>query len=242
MDQTRKVVVVPTYNEAENIIPLIDEILETVPDVNIMVVDDSSPDGTGDLVAGVAAKDKRVSLFTRTAKEGLGRAYIAGFKRALAQGYQVILQMDSDFSHQPRHLPAFFDAIREYDLVLGSRYMKGGETEGWPLRRKMLSKGGNFYARMILGLPYSDLTGGFKCFRAEVLKAIDLDSVNAQGYGFQMEMTYRAHRLGFRILEIPIVFPDRLRGESKLSGDIFWESLGLPWRLRALRIKKDNKN
>ena len=238
MDQTRKVIVVPTYNEAENIVPLIDEILSIVPDVNILVVDDSSPDGTGDLVAGITAKDKRVSLLTRNAKEGLGRAYIAGFKRALSLGYQVILQMDSDFSHQPRHLPAFFDAIREYDVVLGSRYMKGGETDGWPLRRRLLSKGGNLYARLILGLPYSDLTGGFKCFRAEVLRAIDLDSVTAQGYGFQMEMTYRVHKLGFRIHEIPIVFPDRLRGESKLSGDIFWESLGLPWRLRALKIKK----
>jgi len=238
MDQTKKIVVVPTYNEIENIGSLIDEVLSVVPDVNIMVVDDSSPDGTGEKVTKIAAKEPRVSLFTRTAKEGLGRAYIAGFTEALNRGYDVILQMDSDFSHQPRHLPAFFDAIRDYDVVLGSRYMRGGETEGWPLRRKLLSKGGNLYARTILGLPYSDLTGGFKCFRARVLRGIGLNTVNAQGYGFQMEMTYRAHKLGFKIHEIPIVFPDRLRGESKLSGDIFWESLGLPWRLRSLRIKK----
>lgn len=240
MDQTKKIIVVPTYNEVDNIGPLIEEVLSLVPDVNIMVVDDSSPDGTGEKVTEIAGKEPRVSLFTRTVKEGLGRAYIAGFKEALKRGYDVILQMDSDFSHQPHHLPAFFDAIRDYDVVLGSRYVQGGETEGWPLRRKMLSKGGNLYARTILGLPYSDLTGGFKCFRAGVLHAIGLDSVNAQGYGFQMEMTYRAHKLGFRIREIPIVFPDRLRGESKLSGGIFWESLGLPWRLRTLHIKKED--
>lgn len=238
MDQIKKIIVVPTYNEVENIGPLIEEILSLVPDTDIMVVDDSSPDGTGEKVSDIAAKDGRISLFTRTVKEGLGRAYIAGFKEALNRKYDVILQMDSDFSHQPHHIPTFFDKIREYDLVLGSRYMKGGETEGWPLRRKFLSKGGNLYARTILGLPYSDLTGGFKCFRAEVLRAIGLDSVDAKGYGFQMEMTYRAHKLGFRIQEIPIVFPDRLRGESKLSGDIFWESLGLPWHLRTLQVKK----
>ena len=240
--EQKRIIIIPTYNEAENIAALVEEILQTVPETDIMVVDDSSPDGTGDIVQEIASSDNRVSLFTRTAKEGLGRAYVAGFKEALSRGYNVIQQMDSDFSHQPRHLPAFFEAIQQYDVVLGSRYMRGGETEGWPLRRKLLSKGGNLYARTILGLPYSDLTGGFKCFRAEVLRAIDLDSVNALGYGFQMEMTYRAHKLGFKIKEIPIVFPDRLRGESKLSGDIFWESLGLPWRLRALKVKKTDKS
>ncbi len=235
--EEKKLIVIPTYNEAENIEPLIEEILETVPDVNILVVDDSSPDGTGEIVEGLAKKDNRINLLSRTKKEGLGRAYVAGFKWALNHGYDIICQMDSDFSHQPRHLPTFFDTIKECDVVLGSRYIPGGETEGWPLRRKLLSKGGNLYARTILGLPFSDLTGGFKCFRQKVLKAINLDEVGAQGYAFQMEMTYRAFKKGFKIKEIPIVFPDRLRGESKLSGSIFWESLAIPWRLR-FGIKK----
>jgi len=236
-----KLIVIPTYNEVENIEPLIEEILETVPDVDILVVDDSSPDGTGEVVQRIAQRDSRVNLLTRAKKEGLGRAYIAGFKWALKRDYEVICQMDSDFSHQPRHLPTFFDTIRDCDVVLGSRYMPGGETEGWPLKRKLLSKGGNFYARLILGLPFSDLTGGYKCFRARVLQTIDLDDVGAQGYAFQMEMTYRAYKLGFKIKEIPIVFPDRLRGESKLSGSIFWESLGLPWRLRFKDVKPKGK-
>ena len=235
--EEKKLIVIPTYNEAENIEPLIEEILETVPDVNILVVDDYSPDGTGEIVEGLAKKDNRINLLSRTKKEGLGRAYVAGFKWALNHGYDIICQMDSDFSHQPRHLPTFFDTIKECDVVLGSRYIPGGETEGWPLRRKLLSKGGNLYARTILGLPFSDLTGGFKCFRKKVLKAINLDEVGAQGYAFQMEMTYRAFKKGFKIKEIPIVFPDRLRGESKLSGSIFWESLAIPWRLR-FGIKK----
>ena len=230
-------IVIPTYNEVENIEPLIKEVLETVPQVEILVVDDSSPDGTGEVVKKIAQEDSRVHLLSRAKKEGLGRAYVAGFKWALDRGYSVICQMDSDFSHQPRHLPTFFETIKDCDVVLGSRYMPGGETEGWPLRRKLLSKGGNLYARLILGLPFSDLTGGFKCFKAHVLRAIDLDSVGAQGYAFQMEMTYRAYKLGFSIKEIPIVFPDRLRGESKLSGSIFWESLALPWRLRLKGIK-----
>jgi dolichol-phosphate mannosyltransferase len=176
--------------------------------------------------------DPRVKLFSRKGKEGLGKAYIAGFKKCIQDGYDVIFQMDCDFSHQPRYLKDFMDAIEEYDVVLGSRYMPGGATTDWGFHRKFLSRGGNLYARIILGLPISDLTGGFKCWRREVLEAIDLDSVAAAGYAFQMEMTYRAIRKGFKVKEVPIIFPDRTKGESKLVGGIFWESLGIPWRIR----------
>ena len=228
----RAIVVIPTYNEAENVALLIPQIHELLPELDVLVVDDNSPDGTGAIVADLAAKDPRIKLLSREGKQGLGRAYVAGFKRFLAEGYDLICQMDCDFSHQPKYLVQILDVIRDADVVIGSRYIRGGATEDWPLRRKILSKGGNFYARTILGIRVTDLTGGFKCWRREVLEAIDLDRVGAAGYAFQMEMNYRTARLGFRIKEIPITFPDRTRGESKLGQGIFWESLKMPWRLR----------
>jgi dolichol-phosphate mannosyltransferase len=238
MSAHRPVVVVPTYNEAGNVARLIAEVLATVPAIHVLVVDDGSPDGTGDLVQAIAEKDERVRLMRRAGKQGLGTAYVAGFKDCLARGYDAICQMDCDFSHPPRYLVDFLRLIEEYDVVIGSRYIAGGETENWPLKRKILSKGGNFYARTILGVRVTDLTGGYKCWRREVLEAIDLDTVQAGGYAFQMEMNFRATRKGFRIHEIPIVFPDRTVGESKLGQGIFWESLKLPWRLRFGGAKK----
>ncbi len=228
----RAVVVIPTYNEAENIVPLITQVHAVVPQMDVLVVDDASPDGTGALVEDLARRDNRVRLLARPGKQGLGTAYVAGFREALQGGYALICQMDSDFSHQPRYLADFLREIEHADLVLGSRYAPGGATEDWSLKRKALSRGGNLYARAVLGIPVRDLTGGFKCFRRAVLEAISLDTVRAEGYAFQMEMTYRAWRLGFRIKEVPIVFPDRSRGVSKLSGGVFWESLKMPWILR----------
>lgn len=226
------VVVIPTYNEKENIARLIGEIGQVMPDLDILVVDDSSPDGTATIVTELATSNPHIRLMSRPGKQGLGTAYVAGFKDCLARGYQVLCQMDCDFSHQPRYLPDFFREIASADVVAGSRYVKGGRTENWGFQRKVLSRGGNLYARMILGVPVSDLTGGFKCYRRAVLEAIDLDSFHAAGYAFQMETLFRAWRKGFRIKEIPIVFPDRTAGKSKLGQGIFWESLAMPWRLR----------
>lgn len=228
----RSIVVVPTYNEAENITDLVSQVLEVVPSMHVLVVDDSSPDGTGQIVEQMSMRDPRVRLVRRPGKLGLGTAYVQGFKACLEHGYDIICQMDCDFSHQPKYLRDFMRESEEWDVVIGSRYVEGGKTVGWDLRRRLLSRCGNFYARVILGLPIRDLTGGFKCFRKQVLQAIDLDTIRAEGYGFQMEMNYRAYRLGFKIKEIPIEFPDRTRGQSKLSSGIFFESLALPWRLR----------
>ena len=225
-------IIVPTYNERENLPLLLEAVFGQVPEVDILVVDDSSPDGTGDLADELAAKDSRVHVMHRTEKEGLGKAYVAGFKWALARHYAYIFEMDCDFSHRPEHLPEFLAAIPEADLVLGSRRIPGGGTEGWGASRKLISWGGSFYARSVLGLPYQDLTGGFKCFRREVLEALDLDDLYSYGYCFQIELTYRAHLKGFRVLEIPIIFPDRTRGESKMSGAIFKEAFFTVWKLR----------
>ncbi|NOZ01652.1 MAG: polyprenol monophosphomannose synthase [Deltaproteobacteria bacterium] len=228
----QSVVVVPTYNEAANIIRLIDEIHSHVAEMDVLVVDDNSPDGTGGLVDEKARSDQRVRLLSRPGKLGLGTAYVTGFTDCLDRGYSIICQMDSDFSHQPHYLLEFMREIEDADVVVGSRYTAGGRTEDWSLKRKLLSLGGNLYARTILSVPFRDLTAGFKCFRREVLEAIEVSNVTTEGYAFQMEMTYRAWRKGFRIREIPIVFPDRTLGKSKLSQGIFWESLATPWRLR----------
>lgn len=238
MRDKKSIVVIPTYNEAENIKPLIEEIHSLIPEMDVLVVDDNSPDGTGQIVSEITAKDARVRLLSRSGKLGLGTAYITGFKECLNHTYDVICQMDSDFSHQPKYLVQFLKEIEQVDVVLGSRYCGGGGTEDWSLKRKMLSKMGNLYIKVILGLPFHDLTGGFKCFRREVLEAIELDSIRSEGYAFQMEMTYRAWKKGFRIKEIPIIFPDRTRGKSKLSGGIFWESLKMPWKLRFSSFRR----
>lgn len=228
-------IVVPTYNEAVNLPRLLDAIHDVAPGAHVLVVDDGSPDGTGDLADGRAAADPRIHALHREGKQGLGTAYIAGFRWALERDYDRVLEMDADFSHQPEHLPAMLDCSRRFDMVVGSRYVPGGGTRGWPLRRQALSRGGNLYSRLVLGLPYKDVTGGFRCFRADALRAIDLDGIRAVGYGFQVELLYRIHSAGLSIGETPIIFPDRSEGESKMSGAIVKEALFGVWRLRLDR-------
>jgi dolichol-phosphate mannosyltransferase len=229
----RALVVVPTYNEKENIRRLITTVLEEDPRLEMLIVDDGSPDGTGDIVDEIAAHEPRVHCLHREKKMGLGTAYRAGFKWALARDYAYIFEMDADFSHDPNHLPQFLDAIKDADLVLGSRYRGGKVTVvNWPMTRLLLSYGANIYARIVTGLQLDDSTGGFKCFRRQVLEAIDLDDVRSNGYAFQIEMSFRATRKGFRITEIPIVFVDRTEGTSKMSGHIVREAVFMVWRLR----------
>jgi dolichol-phosphate mannosyltransferase len=228
----RALVCLPTYDERENLAPMIDAILATAPGVDVLVIDDNSPDGTGRLADEIAARQPRVQVLHRAAKEGLGRAYLAGFAWALARDYGLVVEMDCDFSHDPSYLPGLLAAAGEADLVLGSRYVRGGGTVNWGLLRKLISRGGSLYARTILGLPVRDLTGGFKCFRREVLEAIDLPSVECTGYAFQIELTYRAARRGFRVQEIPIVFADRRVGHSKMSRRIVLEAIRKVWSIR----------
>ncbi len=228
----KALVCLPTYDERENLGPMIDAILAVVPGVEVLVIDDNSPDGTGQLADQIAAREPRVKVLHRAGKEGLGRAYLAGFAWALARDYALVLEMDCDFSHDPGYLPGMLAAAEEADLVLGSRYVKGGGTVDWGLLRKLISRGGSFYARTILGLSVRDLTGGFKCFRREVLEAIDLASVECTGYAFQIELTYRAARRGFRIRELPIVFADRRVGHSKMSRRIVLEAIRKVWSIR----------
>jgi len=226
-------VVVPTYNEALNIERLLIEILGQGPQFDVLVVDDGSPDGTGDLVAALAARTDRVQLIRRAGKLGLGTAYVAGFREGLCQGYHYLCEMDADFSHQPRYLPVLL-AVAEHaaDVALGSRNVPGGRVENWSWKRKLISKGGSLYARTILGMPVHDCTGGFKCFRASVLRQIDLDAIGSSGYAFQVEMNYRCHQAGFGLHEIPIVFPDRVAGQSKMSQQIVWEAAAMVLKLR----------
>jgi len=228
----RALVCVPTYNEAENVVPIVEAILAAAP-VEVLVVDDGSPDGTGQLADAIAAREPRVHVLHREKKEGLGRAYLAAFAWALARPYDLVLEMDADFSHHPRYLAPMLARAREADLVLGSRYVEGGGTVNWGLGRRILSKGGSLYARTILGVPYRDLTGGFKCFRREVLEGIDLPTVQCTGYAFQIELTYRAHRRGFRVAEVPIVFEDRRVGKSKMSRRIVLEAIRKVWSIRG---------
>ncbi len=228
----KPLIVVPTYNEAENLPPLLDRIFEVVPDVTVLVVDDNSPDGTGKLADERAAIDPRVQVLHRAGKEGLGKAYLAGFQWALARDFTHVFEMDADFSHDPATLPRFLEAARTADLVLGSRWVEGGGTVGWPLQRRLLSQGGSLYARTVLGVDIRDLTGGFKCFNRRVLQAIDLDTVQTRGYGFQIELTFRALRQGFKVVEIPIRFADRVAGQSKMSFRIMSEAFTMVWKLR----------
>lgn len=234
----RALVIVPTYNERENIRRLLDSVLAQDARIEVLVVDDGSPDGTGALVDEIVAANERVHVLHRARKLGLGTAYIAGFRWALERGYDYILEMDADFSHDPIHLPQFLSAVEGADLVLGSRYQQGRVTVvNWPITRLILSYCANIYARAVTGLPVWDATGGFKCFRRSVLEAIDLSRVRSNGYAFQIEMSYRAWKRNFRIAEIPIVFVDRTEGTSKMSGSIVREAVWMVWRLRwwALR-------
>ena len=229
----RALVIIPTYNERNNIARLIPAVLAQDASLEILVVDDGSPDGTGAIVSAIANSNPRVHVLHRAGKLGLGTAYIAGFKWALERKYDLIFEMDADFSHNPDRLPEFLDAIREADVVLGSRYQDGHvNVVNWPMSRLILSYGGNIYARAITGLPLFDATGGYKCFRRNVLETIDLNAVQSNGYAFQIEMSFRAWKLGFRIVEIPIVFVDRTEGKSNMSKKIFREGVWMVWRLR----------
>ena len=229
----RALVIVPTYNERENIDRLIERALAQDERLELLIVDDGSPDGTGAVVDGIVATNSRVHVLHRPRKMGLGTAYLAGFKWALAGDYTYVLEMDADFSHDPIHLPQFLDAATKADLVVGSRYLQGRVTVvNWPIARLILSYGANIYARRVTGLELWDATGGFKCFRREVLAAIDLDHVRSNGYAFQIEMSFRAWRKNFRIVEIPIVFVDRSEGTSKMSFNIQREAFWMVWRLR----------
>ncbi len=234
----RALVIVPTYNERENIRRLIDSVLAQDARIDVLVVDDGSPDGTGALVDEIVASNDRVHVQHRARKLGLGTAYIVGFRWALERDYAYILEMDADFSHDPIHLPQFLQAVEGADLVLGSRYQQGRVTVvNWPMTRLILSYCANLYARGVTGLPVYDATGGFKCFRRSVLEAIDLGRVRSNGYAFQIEMSFRAWKRNFRIAEIPIVFVDRTEGTSKMSQSIVREAVWMVWRLRwwALR-------
>jgi dolichol-phosphate mannosyltransferase len=226
--------VLPTYDEAENIEPFVEAVRAKLPDMaRILIVDDDSPDGTGQIADRLAELHENVSVLHRPRKEGLGPAYIAGFRRALAEGAGLVLEMDSDFSHDPAYIPRLLEAAQGADLVLGSRYVPGGGVRDWGPLRRAISRGGSTYARLVLGLDVHDLTGGFKCFRREVLEAIDLDSVQARGYAFQVELTYQAIRRGFKVVEVPIVFRDRQAGSSKMDGSIVVEAA---WKVPMLRF------
>lgn len=234
----KAIVIVPTYNERENIPKIVPLILAQDERIDVLVVDDNSPDGTGDLVDAMAAENSRVHVLHRANKEGLGKAYLAGFQWALARPYSYIFEMDADFSHDPQHLPEFLSAIKNADLVLGSRYRDGKVTVvNWPITRLLLSYAANIYARRVTGLRLWDATGGFKCFRREVLEAIPLEQVRSNGYAFQIEMSFRAWKKKFRIAEIPIVFHDRTEGESKMSKQIVREAVWMVWRLRYWSIR-----
>ncbi len=226
-------VVIPTYNEKDNLAAIVEAVLAADNRVDVLVVDDNSPDGTGLLADELAKNDGRVQVLHREAKQGLGRAYLAAFAWALARPYRFVIEMDADWSHHPRYLSGILDAAQgDADLVLGSRYVSGGGTVNWGPLRKIISQGGSLYARTILGLGVRDLTGGFKCFRREVLEGIDLPTVRSTGYAFQIELTYRAVSKGFRVREVPIVFEDRRVGQSKMSKKIFLEALTMVWKIR----------
>ncbi len=232
--------ILPTYNEAENIEPFIGAVLprlaEASADHHVLVVDDSSPDGTGEIADRLAAEHGAVEVLHRSSKDGLGRAYLAGFSYALERGADLLLEMDADFSHDAADIPRLIAAADDADLVLGSRYVEGGGVEDWGFVRRVVSRGGCWYARVVLGTPVRDLTGGFKCFRRGVLEQLDLETVHADGYGFQIELTYRAHQAGFRIVEVPIVFRDRQVGTSKMSARIAIEAV---WKVPALRWRRE---
>jgi dolichol-phosphate mannosyltransferase len=229
----RPLVITPTYDERDNLRPFVAQVLAAVPHAHVLVVDDASPDGTGDVAEDLATEDRRVHVIHRPAKLGLGTAYLEGFRYALAEGYDVAFEMDADLSHDPAHFPAFFRALSEgADVVVGSRNIAGGGVRGWGVGRHLLSKGGSLYARAILGVPVRDLTTGFKAYTREALLAIDLGAIRSNGYAFQIETTYRALRAGLTVVEVPIVFVDRRAGASKMSRRIFAEAVFEVWRLR----------
>ncbi len=228
----KSIVIIPTYNELNNIRRLIPDLLQLYDDLDILVVDDNSPDGTGLFVAEFASKNPRVKLITRKGKLGLGTAYVAGFYYMLEHGYDIAIQMDADFSHDPKEIRNFVKLHNDYDVIIGSRYITGVNVINWPIQRLLLSYFANQYCRIIMGLPVRDSTGGFKCFRREVLEAIDLSKIHSNGYAFQIEMNFKAYKKGFKIHEIPIIFVDRIEGTSKMSKNIIWEAVIMVWKLR----------
>lgn len=228
----KSMVIIPTYNERENIQKLIPILLSLPLDLEVTVVDDNSPDGTADAVETLAGDDGRVHVVRRPKKMGLGSAYVAGFKYSLERDADLVFEMDADFSHDPAAIPEFVAAAVDADLVLGSRYLTGVTVVNWPLKRLILSYSANLYTRLVTGMPVHDATGGFKCFRKKVLESIDLDSVRSDGYSFQIELSYKCWKKGFRIVEIPITFTDRRVGVSKMSKRIIWEAVWMVWRLR----------
>ena len=234
----RALVVVPTYNEAMNLPVIVPQILAQDPRIDVLVVDDNSPDGTGRIADDMAAADPRFHVLHRPGKSGLGKAYIAGFRWALERDYEFVFEMDADFSHDPKFLGIFLEAAKDADLVIGSRYKSGVNVINWPISRLLLSLGANQYARWVTGLPITDSTGGFKCFRRRVLEAIDLDRVRSNGYSFQIEMSFRAWKKGFRLVEIPIVFTDRVEGQSKMNKRIVREAIWMVWWLRLKSLAR----
>jgi dolichol-phosphate mannosyltransferase len=228
----KALVIIPTYNEKENAEKIVAEVLEVDDRLDVLIVDDNSPDGTGELAEEMSKLNTRLRVIHREEKLGLGSAYVAGFKYALEQGYELIFEMDADFSHDPRDLKLFVDEINDCDLVIGSRYTNGVSVINWPMSRLLLSYFANVYAKTVTGAPLHDLTGGYKCFRREVLEAVNLDEIASDGYAFQIEVNYKAYKKGFRVKEMPIIFVERRSGSSKMSRRIIWEAFFLVWRLR----------
>ena len=237
----KTLIIIPTYNEVDNLRPLLVEIFAQVPQSDILIIDDNSTDGTGQLADAIHAEHSQIHVIHRPHKLGLGTAYVTGFKYALAHGYDAVFEMDADFSHDPRHLPAFLQAIEQADLVIGSRYVQGGDTPGWSPLRRLISGSGNVFARLLLGIPIRDCTAGFRCYRLEVLRNIDLDTIQSEGYAFKVELTYRVLNQGFKIVEIPIVFIDRRIGKSKMSHKIVIEAFIYVLQARLSVSKKPGK-
>ena len=232
----RALVIIPTYNEKENIEKIVPAVLGTDPCLSVLIVDDNSPDGTGQMADRMVSANDRIFVLHREKKSGLGQAYLAGFKWGLEKGFNYLFEMDADFSHDPKYLPDFLQAINEADLVIGSRYISGVNVINWPMGRLLLSYYANVYSRIVTGMPVRDATGGFKCYRRQVLQAIDLSKVRSNGYAFQIEMSFRALKKGFRLKEIPIVFVDRREGTSKMSKKIVREAVWMVWRLRLMSL------
>lgn len=232
----KSLIIIPTYNEAENAPKIISEILDEYKNVDVLVVDDNSPDGTADCIESLSRNNPKVMLIKRDKKRGLGTAYITGFKYALQHNYEYIFEMDSDHSHDPKEIKNFLEKIKENDLVIGSRYITGVNVVNWPMRRLLLSYFANIYTRIITGLPIKDATSGYKCFRRKVLESINLDNIKSNGYAFQIEMNFKAFRKNFRIGEIPIIFVDRYAGSSKMSKKIVREAIFMVWKLRISSV------
>jgi dolichol-phosphate mannosyltransferase len=233
---SRALVVTPTYNEAENITAFIAKVLSQDPSLEMLIVDDNSPDGTGDIIAKLQAENPRIHMIRRAGKMGLGTAYVVGFKYAIAEGYDFVFEMDADFSHNPAEIPNFLKRMETCDLVIGSRYVDGVRVVNWPMKRLLLSYFANVYTRIITGMPIKDATGGFKCFKRKVLESIDLDRIHSNGYAFQIELNFKAWSKGFKVVEHPITFVDREVGISKMSKNIVYEAVFMVWQLKLQKI------